>query len=88
MIKDMCLAIPGRIIKKDTSTDSLTMAKVEFGGVIKDICIQWVDASPGDYVLAHAGVAITKVDENEALLTLQDFEKIGEYLDNMGKNEI
>ena len=83
MIKDMCLAIPGRIIKKDTSTDGLTMAKVDFGGVIKDICIQWVDASPGDYVLAHAGVAITK-----ALLTLQDFEKIGEYLDNMGKNEI
>lgn len=88
MIKDMCLAIPGRIIKKDTSTDGLTMAKVDFGGVIKDICIQWVDASLGDYVLAHAGVAITKVDENEALLTLQDFEKIGEYLDNMGKNEI
>lgn len=88
MIKDMCLAIPGRIIKKDTSTDGLTMAKVDFGGVIKDICIQWVDASLGDYVLAHAGVAITKVDENEALLTLQDFEKIGEYLDNMSKNEI
>ena len=84
----MCLAIPGRIIKKDTSTDGLTMAKVDFGGVIKDICIQWVDAYKEEYVRAHAGVTITKVDENEALLTLQDFEKIGEYLDNMGKNEI
>lgn len=66
MIQDMCLAIPGKIIKKDTSTDGLTMAKVDFGGVIKDICIQWVDVSPGDYVLAHAGVAITKVDRERS----------------------
>ena len=84
----MCLAIPGKIIEIDSSIEELTMAKVDFGGTIKNICTQWVDAVVGDYVLAHAGVAIARVDEKEALQTLQDFKRIGEYMDNIRKDEI
>ncbi|MBO5225637.1 MAG: HypC/HybG/HupF family hydrogenase formation chaperone [Parabacteroides sp.] len=61
----MCLAVPGKILSIDNSIPELRMAKVDFGGIIKKICIQWVDVSIGDYVLVHAGVAITAVEEEE-----------------------
>ena len=61
----MCLAIPGKILDIDTSC-SLRMATVDFGGIHKSICIQYVDAEPGDFILAHAGMAITRLDSEEA----------------------
>jgi hydrogenase expression/formation protein HypC len=70
----MCLAIPGKIIEIDCSTPELMMADVDFGGISKRICVQWVDVLPGDYVLAHAGLAIAKVDAAEAGKTLEEFE--------------
>lgn len=53
---NMCLAIPGRIVSIDDSIPELKMAKVDFSGIVKSICVQWVDVSIGDYVLAHAGM--------------------------------
>lgn len=78
----MCLAIPGKIISIDSSVPELKMAKVDFGGMVKDICIQWVEVSEGDYVLAHAGMAISTVDEERAQETLADFEAIARSLEN------
>ncbi len=77
----MCLAVPGKIISTDSSIPELKMAKVDFGGVIKDICIQWVDASEGDYILAHAGMAISVIDTEHAEQTLADFEAIARSLE-------
>ena len=53
----MCLAVPGKIISIDRSIPEMTMAKVDFGGILKNICIEWVDVIQGDYILAHAGLA-------------------------------
>lgn len=75
----MCLAIPGKIIHIDHSVPDLKMAKVDFGGMIKDVCIQWVDANIGDYILAHAGMAISIVNEEYAKETLADFEKLAQF---------
>lgn len=72
----MCLAVPGKIISIDRSVRDLAMAKVDFSGVTKDICIQWVDAAEGDYVLAHAGMAISVVNAREAEETLEDLKKL------------
>jgi hydrogenase expression/formation protein HypC len=72
----MCLAIPGKIIDIDETIPELKMAKVDFGGIVKPICIQWLDVSIGDYVLAHAGMAISQLDEQEAEQTLKDFDEI------------
>ncbi|RHR39461.1 HypC/HybG/HupF family hydrogenase formation chaperone [Parabacteroides sp. AF18-52] len=72
----MCLAVPGKIISIDRSVPDLAMAKVDFSGVTKDICIQWVDAAEGDYVLAHAGMAISVVNAREAEETLEDLKKL------------
>ncbi|GHU58858.1 hydrogenase assembly protein HypC [Bacteroidia bacterium] len=70
----MCLAVPGKILSLDCSIPELRMATVDFGGISKKICIQWVEAGVGDYILAHAGMAITQIDPVEAEKTLNEFE--------------
>ncbi|WP_289006983.1 HypC/HybG/HupF family hydrogenase formation chaperone [Parabacteroides sp.] len=72
----MCLAVPGKIVSIDRSVPDLAMAKVDFSGITKDICIQWVDATEGDYILAHAGMAISVVNAREAEETLEDLKKL------------
>ena len=73
----MCLAIPGKILSIDRSVPELTMARVDFSGIVKNICIQWIDhVSVGDYILTHAGMAISAVDTKEAEQTLEDLKKL------------
>jgi hydrogenase expression/formation protein HypC len=75
----MCLAVPGKIISIDDSDPELKMAKVIFGEIARDICIQWVkDLSEGDYIIAHIGTALSKIDEADAKATLEAFREMGE----------
>jgi hydrogenase expression/formation protein HypC len=67
----MCLAIPGKIIKINGNT-----AKVEYGGVIKEANIEFVDAKVGDYILVHAGFAIQIVPEELALASYKEILKL------------
>jgi hydrogenase expression/formation protein HypC len=63
----MCLAVPGRILSIEGDDEMLRMGKVKFGGILKEISLAYVaEASVGDYVLVHAGVAISRIDEEEA----------------------
>jgi hydrogenase expression/formation protein HypC len=78
----MCLAVPGKIVSIDESTPELRMAKVSFGGVIKDVCVQWLpEAGIGDYIIAHVGMALNKLDEEEARLALETFDEWGKFLE-------
>ena len=62
----MCLSIPAKII-----TIAGSNAEVSVGGTIFSAGLQMLgDVSPGDYVLLHAGFAIQKISEAEALETL------------------
>jgi len=75
----MCLAVPGKIITIDDSDSELKMAKVKFGEIVKDICIQWVDdVNEGDYIIAHIGTALSKLDEADAKATLEALNEMGE----------
>ncbi|NOZ45253.1 MAG: HypC/HybG/HupF family hydrogenase formation chaperone [Chlorobi bacterium] len=75
----MCLAVPGKIISIDNSDPDLKMAKVKFGGIVKDICIQWLDdVSEGDYIMAHVGTALSKIDEEDAQITLKSLHAMGD----------
>ena len=66
----MCLAIPGKIMDI-YQKDSLHMAKMDFGGISKEICLAYVpEAKVGDYALIHVGFAISLMDEEEAQETL------------------
>lgn len=78
----MCLAVPGEIISIDESIPGFRMAKVSMSGAIMDACIQWLDeeAHPGDYVLVHAGLALSKVDKQAADETLELFREMNERL--------
>ncbi len=84
----MCLAVPGKIVSIDTSVPDLRMAKVSFGGVIKEICVQWLpEAGIGDYVLAHVGMALNKLDEEEARLSLEAFDEMDRLLREEDENK-
>lgn len=73
----MCLAVPGRIVRQ-YETDDTAMAEVDFGGVLKEVCLQYLpDASIGDYVIVHVGFAIQRLDEESAIATLVNFESLG-----------
>ncbi len=76
----MCLAVPGKIMSIDNSDPELKMAKVKFGEITKDICIQWVkDVTEGDYIIAHIGTALSKLDEADAKATLDALNEMGEF---------
>lgn len=74
----MCLAIPGKIVSIDDSVPEMKMARVDFGGVTRNVCLAWIDAGQEDYVLVHAGMAIAVIDAAEAAETWRLLEKLTE----------
>lgn len=79
----MCLAIPGKITNIEfLHNDTVRMASVLFGNISKQASLEMLpDATVGDYVLVHVGVAISKVDEKEALRSFEYLKEIGELDD-------
>jgi hydrogenase expression/formation protein HypC len=74
----MCMAVPGKILKIE-DRDGTLMSVVDFGGIAKDVCLQYMpDAEVGQYVIAHAGFVIQRLDEESAIRTLVEFERLGE----------
>ena len=62
----MCLAVPGRVLSINTD-NNLRSARVSFGAVIKEISLDLLpEAVVNDYVIVHAGVAISVLDQDEA----------------------
>jgi len=77
----MCLAIPAKIISIFENHDDLQrMARVDFSGVQKDISLAYLpEAKVGDYVIVHAGLALSLLDEEEAQITLAAFADLAEF---------
>jgi len=79
------LAVPGKLLSITGEGES-RMGQVSFGGVGKEACLAFVpEVKVGDYVLVHAGFAISVLDEAEAAQTLEYFRQIGELGDLEGK---
>jgi hydrogenase expression/formation protein HypC len=73
----MCLAVPGRVLEVE-DRDGTKMAEVDFGGVRKSVCLEYIpDVQVGEYVVVHVGFAIQRLDEQSAMETLSNFEKLG-----------
>ena len=68
----MCLAIPSKIVDiKDT------IAIVDVDGVKREASIMLLeDVKKGDYVIVHAGFAISKLDEKSAEETLKELREM------------
>jgi len=77
----MCLAVPGKILSID-ETNPLKMAIVDFNGVKKEICLEWLpEAKTGDFVMAHVGTALSIIDEHSAKASLETFNEMEELLE-------
>jgi len=82
----MCLSLPGKIISIDENPE-LRMAEVDFGGVRREVCVEWVpEANIGDYVLVHVGTALTVLDEESALESIAALTELGEILEEEERN--
>ncbi|HXG00701.1 MAG TPA: HypC/HybG/HupF family hydrogenase formation chaperone [Bacteroidota bacterium] len=83
----MCLAIPGKVLRVDRESQPV-MGDVSFGGVTKRVCLEWIpDIREGEYVIVHVGFAISKMDEREALETLEVLKQMSDGLDDELRGE-
>lgn len=73
----MCLAVPGRIVELVESEPPFASAIVEFGGVRREVSVACVpEATAGDYVMVHAGIAISRVNADEAARVLDTLREL------------
>ncbi|MBL6929451.1 MAG: HypC/HybG/HupF family hydrogenase formation chaperone [Rhodospirillales bacterium] len=79
----MCLAIPAEVI----AIDDQELATVDMGGVRKDVSVSLLDdVSVGDYVIVHTGFALSKLDPEEAKITLDLFAEMAALVEEADKN--
>lgn len=78
----MCLAIPGKVTSINGDDTLTRLGNVDFGGVLKQASLAYVpEAVVGDYVIVHAGFAISRLDEQEAAKVfeyLRELEQLGQ----------
>ncbi len=72
----MCLAVPGRVLSI-TNDNNTRSARVAFGAVIKQISLDLLpEAVVDDYVIVHAGVAISVLDQEEAQAVFAEIDAL------------
>ena len=77
----MCLSIPSKVVKV---SDDKTMCTVDTMGVQRDANLMMMeegDVNVGDYVLLHIGFVMNKIDETEALASIDTYREILELMD-------
>src|SRR5581483_631972 len=80
----MCLGVPGKIVEI-YEKGGLKMAKVDFGGIFREACLDYVpEAKTGDYCVIHVGFAISLLNEKEALETLDLLKQITDVEKEIG----
>lgn len=80
----MCLAVPGKVLDIE-ERDGTRMATVDFGGVVKEVCLEYVpDLRVGEYAIVHVGFALQRLDEESARQTLALFEELGLFQEEFG----
>jgi len=73
----MCLGVPGKITQI-YEVAGLKMARVDFGGVVKEACLEYIpEAQVGDYTVIHVGFAISRIDQEEAHRTFELLQELG-----------
>ena len=75
----MCLGVPGKVVSLEPNPLGMTMGRVSFGGIVKEVCMAYVpDAEVGEYVVVHVGFAIAKIHEQEAAEVFEYLRTIDE----------
>lgn len=75
----MCLGFPGKILELDE-----VMAVVDIAGTKREVSVMILpdEVEIGDWVMVHAGMAIAKMDPDEAVKTLQVLQEFADGLDD------
>jgi len=82
----MCLAIPGKIIEI-YEENGLQMGKIDYSGTLNKACLAYVpEAEVNQYVIVHAGFAISVLDEEEAQQSLETWDDFTDRLREGGYN--
>lgn len=75
----MCLGIPGKIVRWLERNGTFAQAEVEFDGITRVCHMACVtDADVGEYVIVHAGIAISKIDVDEAARVFEELARLDE----------
>jgi len=75
----MCLGIPGEVQSIEDDAQGLRMGRARFGGIVREVSLDLVpEARVGDYVIVHAGFAISVVDAEEAQAVFRLLEEMEE----------
>ncbi len=73
----MCLAVPGKIVELKEGDPLFRLGMVDFGGVTREVNLSCVpEAGVGDYVIVHVGIALSRMEEGEALKTREEMRAI------------
>ena len=81
----MCLSIPSKVVKV---SDDKTMCTVDTMGVKRDANLMMMeddDVKVGDYVLLHIGFVMNKIDETEALASIEIYKEILEHMNEQDR---
>lgn len=80
----MCLGVPGKIVEI-YENNGLKMAKVDFGGIFREACLDYVpEAQVGEYCVIHVGFAISLLSESEAMEALELLRQISNIEEELG----
>ncbi len=73
----MCLGVPGKVVRWLDRDPTFGRAEIEFDGVRRTCHMACVpDAVEGEFVVVHAGIAISKIDADEAQRVLEDLRRL------------
>jgi hydrogenase expression/formation protein HypC len=84
----MCLGVPGKIVEI-YELNNLLMGKIDFGGMMRETCLAYTEnPQVGQYVIVHVGFAISTLDEDEALRTLEVLRDMGDLSEELGLDRV
>lgn len=84
----MCLSIPSKVVEIEKETNMVT---VDTMGVQRQASLDLMDEGAiklGDYVLIHIGFVMNKIDEEDALLSIQTYKEILEAMDQEERERV
>ena len=80
----MCLAMPGKLVEI-FDEGGLKMGRLDYDGTVNRVCLEYVpEIVVGQYALVHAGFAISVLDEEEALLSLETWREFDRLREKAG----
>jgi hydrogenase expression/formation protein HypC len=77
----MCLSIPSKVVEIN---EDKTACRVDTMGVVREASLMMManeEVNIGDYVLLHIGFVMNKIDEKEALASIETYKEILELMD-------